>query len=54
MAATGENTTVTFWQDARWQELGNQWGIMLEELITGSRTDIKATLNELEAFAAKL
>ncbi len=43
-----------FAQDARWQELGNQWGIMLEELITGSRTDIKATLNELEAFAAKL
>jgi multiple sugar transport system substrate-binding protein len=34
--------------------LGNQWGIMLEELITGSRTDIKATLNDLEAFAAKL
>lgn len=54
MAATGEKTTVTFWQDPRWQELGNQWGIMLEELITGSRTDIKATLAELEAFAAKL
>ena len=54
MAATGEKTTVTFWQDPRWQELGNQWGIMLEELITGSRTDIKATLDELEAFAAKL
>jgi multiple sugar transport system substrate-binding protein len=54
MAATGNRTQVTFWQDARWQELGNQWGIMLEELITGSRTDIKATLNELEAFAQKL
>jgi multiple sugar transport system substrate-binding protein len=54
MAATGARTEVTFWQDARWQELGNQWGILLEELITGSRTDIKATLDELEAFAAKL
>lgn len=54
MAETGAKTTVTFWQDARWQELGNQWGIMLEELITGSRKDIKATLDELEAFAAKL
>ena len=54
MAATGARTTVTFWQGPRWQELGNQWGIMLEELITGSRTDIKATLNELQAFAEKL
>ena len=54
MAATGDKTTVAFWQDPRGQELGNQWGIMLEELITGSRTDIKATLDELEAFATKL
>ncbi|MGE7370345.1 ABC transporter substrate-binding protein [Neorhizobium sp. NPDC001467] len=54
MAATGSRTQVTFWQDPRWQELGNQWGIMLEELITGSRTDIKATLNDLQAFAEKL
>ncbi|SPZ49590.1 putative xylose ABC transporter, substrate-binding component [Agrobacterium tumefaciens] len=54
MAATGSHTQVTFWQDPRWQELGNQWGIMLEELITGSRTDIKASLTELEAFANKL
>ncbi len=54
MAATGARTTVTFWQDPRWQELGNQWGIMLEELITGSRKDIKSTLDELQAFAEKL
>jgi multiple sugar transport system substrate-binding protein len=54
MAATGARTQVTFWQDPHWQELGNQWGIMLEELITGSRTDIKGALNELEAFANKL
>ncbi|GAA5665362.1 hypothetical protein Brsp07_03867 [Brucella sp. NBRC 14130] len=54
MAATGARTTVTFWQDPRWQELGNQWGIMLEELITGSRKDIKSTLGELQAFAEKL
>ncbi|WP_429932907.1 ABC transporter substrate-binding protein [Agrobacterium vitis] len=54
MAATGSHTQVTFWQDPRWQELGNQWGIMLEELITGSRTDIKGSLTELETFANKL
>jgi len=54
MAETGARTEVLFWQDPRWQELGNTWGIMLEELITGSRTDVKATLNELETFAKSL
>lgn len=54
MAATGDSTEVLFWQDPRWQELGNAWGIKLEELITGSRTDVKATLDELEDFANTL
>ncbi len=47
-------TTVTFWQDADWPALGDRWGIMLEELITGSRTDIKGSLDELEVFAKEL
>lgn len=54
MAATGAKTEVLFWQDPRWQELGNAWGIKLEELITGSRTDVKTALDELEAFAKTL
>lgn len=54
MAATGAKTKVLFWQDPRWQELGNAWGIKLEELITGSRTDVKGALDELEAFAKTL
>ena len=54
LADTAEVTTVNFWQDANWPELGNQWGIMLEELIAGTRTDIPGTLAELEEFAAKL
>ncbi len=54
MAATGAKTEVLFWQDPRWQELGNAWGIKLEELITGSRTDVKGALDELEAFAKQL
>ena len=54
LAATAPRTAVNFWQDARWPELGNQWGIVLEELITGGRTDIPAALDELEAFADNL
>lgn len=54
MAETGSRTEVLFWQDPRWQELGNAWGIKLEELITGSRTDIPAALKELEDFANTL
>ncbi|MFK8076249.1 MAG: sugar ABC transporter substrate-binding protein [Granulosicoccus sp.] len=51
---TANVTTVNFWQDANWPELGNQWGIILEELIAGTRTDINEALSELEEFAAKL
>jgi multiple sugar transport system substrate-binding protein len=54
LAATASKTAVNFWQDARWPELGNQWGIILEELISGQRTDVKASLAELEEFANKL
>jgi len=54
MAATGSRTEVLFWQDPRWQELGNAWGIKLEELITGSRSDVKGALDELEALAQSL
>jgi multiple sugar transport system substrate-binding protein len=54
LAATASKTAVNFWQDARWPELGNQWGIILEELITGQRTDVKASLTELDEFATKL
>lgn len=54
LAATAPRTAVNYWQDARWPELGNQWGILLEELITGSRDDIPEALAELETFATDL
>lgn len=54
LAETASRTAVNFWQDPRWPELGNQWGIILEELITGSRSDIKEALSELEDFATRL
>ena len=54
LAATAKVTAVNFWQDPDWPALGDHWGISLEELIAGTRTDIKASLNDLEAFANQL
>ena len=51
---SGAATKVTFWRDARWPELGNRWGIILEELITGQRDDLPEALAELEDFAKDL
>jgi len=54
LTAAGKVTAINFWQDPRWPELGDRWGIILEELITGSRTDIKQGLDELETYANQL
>lgn len=54
LADTGKVTAVNFWQSPLWPDLGDRWGIILEELIAGSRTDIKDGLNELEGFAKDL
>ena len=51
---TGKVTAVNFWQDGSWPDLGDRWGIILEELINGTRTDIKGSLNELQTFAEEL
>jgi multiple sugar transport system substrate-binding protein len=54
LAATADVTTVNFWQDAQWPDLGDHWGILLEELVTGTRTDVKGSLDELNGFAKDL
>ncbi len=54
LADTAKVTAVNFWQDPLWPDLGDRWGILLEELITGTRTDIKGSLDELDAFAKDL
>lgn len=51
---TGKVTAVNFWQDAQWPDLGDRWGIILEELITGTRSDVKGSLAELDKFAVDL
>lgn len=54
LADTAKVTAVNFWQDPAWPDLGDRWGILLEELVTGTRSDIKGSLNELEGFAKEL
>jgi multiple sugar transport system substrate-binding protein len=54
LADTAKVTAVNFWQDADWPALGDHWGIELEELVTGTRTDIKGSLDELNDFAKEL
>jgi multiple sugar transport system substrate-binding protein len=54
LADTAKVTAVNFWQDADWPALGDHWGIELEELVTGTRTDIKGSLDELNDFAKGL
>jgi multiple sugar transport system substrate-binding protein len=51
---TAKVTAVNFWQDPLWPDLGDRWGILLEELVTGTRTDVKGALNELDSFAQEL
>jgi multiple sugar transport system substrate-binding protein len=54
LADTASVTAVNFWQDPLWPDLGDRWGILLEELVTGTRTDIKGALTELETYAKGL
>lgn len=54
LADTAKVTAVNYWQDPQWPDLGDRWGIVLEELITGTRTDIKDGLFEVDTFAKAL
>ncbi len=54
LSDTSRVTAVNFWQDAQWPDLGDRWGLILEELITGTRTDVKGSLDELNGFAKDL
>jgi multiple sugar transport system substrate-binding protein len=54
LAESAPITTVNFWQNPNWPALGDHWGIELEELIVGTRTDIKGSLKELDTFSKDL
>ena len=54
LADTAKVTAVNFWQDPEWPALGDHWGISLEELVAGTRTDIKGSLDDLQVFANQI
>lgn len=47
-------TAINFWQNPDWPDLGDRWGVILEELIAGTRSDIPEALQELEDYANQL
>jgi multiple sugar transport system substrate-binding protein len=51
---TASVTAINFWPNPNWPDLGDRWGIILEELVTGTRSDIPEALQELEDYAVKL
>ncbi len=42
---------ITFWRIPEWPEIGDNLGVVLEQLYTGQRTDIQAALDEAVEFA---
>jgi multiple sugar transport system substrate-binding protein len=54
LGETAKVTSVNFWQDPLWPDLGDRWGILLEELVTGTKKDVKGSLDELNVFAKDL
>ena len=44
-------TDLLIWRSALWPTVGDQLGLTLEELFTGSRTDIQGALDEVADFA---
>lgn len=42
---------VTIWRTAAWPDIGDNLGVTLEEIFTGSRTDVKGSLGEAVQYA---
>jgi multiple sugar transport system substrate-binding protein len=42
---------ITFWRIPEWPEIGDNLGIVLEQIYTGQRTDIQAGLDDAVEFA---
>ncbi|MCD1635790.1 sugar ABC transporter substrate-binding protein [Martelella mediterranea] len=44
-------TSVLFWRIPEWPTIGDELGLAIEELTTGTRTDVQASLDEVNDFA---
>jgi len=44
-------TKVTIWSSPQWPDIGDNLGIALEEVFTGTQPDVQATLNDAVQYA---
>jgi multiple sugar transport system substrate-binding protein len=51
LLATAQKTSLLIMKSPAWPEIGDNLGLALEELFTGTRTDVAATLDEAAFFA---
>ena len=48
---TNPVTQVTIWRTPQWPDIGDNLGIALEQVFTGTQTDIRGTLDEADQYA---
>jgi len=51
--ATSPKTSLLIWKIPEWPAIGDELGLVLEELFTGTRTDVQGSLDEVQEYAIK-
>lgn len=51
--ATSPKTSLLIWKIPEWPAIGDELGLVLEELFSGTRTDVQASLDEVQEYAIK-
>ncbi len=53
LKAAAPKTDLLIWRNAKWPAIGDRLGLVLEQIFTGQRTDIKAAFDEVAQFASE-
>ena len=48
---TNPVTQVTIWRTPQWPDIGDNLGIALEQVFTGTQTDVRGTLDDADQYA---
>ena len=51
--ATSPKTSLLIWKIPEWPAIGDELGLVLEELFSGTRSDIQGSLDEVQEYAIK-
>lgn len=51
LQASSDVTSVLFWRIPEWPTIGDELGLAIEEITTGTRDDVQAALDEVNVFA---